>query len=119
MTSRTAAPPTGARSNHVRLIGRVAVPPEEVPLPSGDTVWTLRLVVPREESAHGRARSDTLECRVWAGRARRSVAGWSAGDVVEVTGSLRRRFFTAGAQRASRVEVEVAGGRLIRRADSG
>ncbi len=48
----------------------------------------------------GRSRSrqtvDALECAAWSARARRSVAAWAADDVVEVVGSLRRRFFRAG-----------------------
>jgi len=40
------------------------------------------------------------------------------GDLVEVKGSLRRRFFApAGGGRVSRCEVEVSSARLIRRAD--
>jgi len=36
-----------------------------------------------------------------------------------VTGAVRRRFFRAGGAVASRVEIEVSGGRIIRRAGSG
>jgi len=50
---------------------------------------------------------------------RRSVGGWGEGDLVEVTGAIRRRFFRTAAGAASRVEVEVASGRLIRRAATG
>lgn len=106
--------------NEVRLVGRISQQPEQRELPSGDTVWTFRLVVPRPaDRARTRQSVDTLDCAVWSGRVRRSVPGWCAGDVVEVTGAVRRRFFRAGAASASRVEVEVAGGRIIRRAASG
>jgi len=88
-------------------------------LPSGDAVWTFRIVVAREETGHSRQSVDALECAVWAGRVRRSVTTWGPGDVVEVTGAMRRRFYRAGGAVASRVEVEVSGGRLIRRAASG
>ena len=40
-------------------------------------------------------------------------------DVVDVSGALRRRFFRAGTATVSRVEVELARGRIIRRAGSG
>ena len=57
-----------------------------------------------------------LDCSVWGGRVRTSVASWSAHDVVEVAGPLRKRFFSSGAGPASRVEVEVTSGRLVKRA---
>ena len=102
--------------NEVRLTGRVSVDPESRVLPSGDTLWSLRLVVERGPGeSRSRQRVDTLECAVWAARVQRSVASWRAGDQVEVTGALRRRFFQTGAGAASRVEVEVLRGRLIRR----
>lgn len=106
--------------NEVRLVGRVSQAPEERVLPSGDSLWTFRVVVPRPAVRAGsRQTVDALECAVWGGRVRRSVASWAEGDLVEVTGSVRRRFFRAGAAAASRVEIEVSGGRLIRRAGSG
>ena len=109
---------TTAHANEVRLIGRVSQPPEERVLPSGDTVWTFRVVVARPP---GRSRQtvDALECAAWTARARRSVAAWSADDVVEVTGSLRRRFYRSAVSVGSRVEVEMTSGRIIRRAASG
>jgi single-strand DNA-binding protein len=111
---RTAA--TSEAVNEVRLVGRISAAPVERTLPSGDTVWTFRIVVPRPEQRGGsRQVVDALECAVWAGRARRSVAAWAVDDVVEVSGSVRRRFFRTGGAAASRVEVEVSSGRLIRR----
>ena len=101
---------------------RLAADPQLRELPSGDTVWNLRVVVERPPSAgkqKPRQRVDSLECAVWAGRLKQQVKGWSAGDVVDVSGALRRRFFRAGGATASRVEVELARGRIIRRAASG
>lgn len=103
--------------NEVRLVGRVSQDPEERVLPSGDTVWTFRVVVARRRGA-GRSRQavDAIECAAWSSRAQRSVSRWSADDVVEVTGELHRRFFRAGGAVSSRVEVEMASGKIIRRA---
>ena len=108
--------------NEVRLLGRLAADPQLRELPSGDTVWNLRVVVERRVlpgKDKPRQRVDSLECAVWAGRLKKQVEKWEAGDVVEVSGALRRRFFRAGGATASRVEVELTGGRIIRRAGSG
>ena len=58
-------------------------------------------------------RSDALECVAWSAAARRTVASWQPGDVVEVTGELRRRFWQGG---ASRYEVEVLRAKRLSRA---
>ena len=106
--------------NEVRLVGRLSQQPEERVLPSGDAVWTFRVVVRRGQGRPGsRQTVDALDCAVWAGRVRRSVATWAADDLVEVSGAMRRRFFRSGGAVASRVEVDVTSGRLIRRAASG
>lgn len=111
--------------NEVRLVGRISQQPEEKVLPSGDAIWTFRVVVPRRarvgaavRGQSARQQVDALECTAWTARARRSVAGWSVDDVVEVSGALRRRFFRAGGAPASRFEVEMASGKVIRRAGS-
>src|SRR5262245_15080070 len=97
-----------AAVNEVRLVGRVSQTPEEKALPSGDSVRTCRLVVSRPPgTTTSRQQVDALECAVWSGRAKRSVGGWKADDVVEVTGAVRRRFFRTASGAASRVEVEV------------
>ena len=101
--------------NEVRLVGRVGAMPQERELPSGDTLWTFRLNVDRPEGPGQRV--DTLDCAVWGGRLKRSVAGWTTGDVVEVSGAIRKRFFrSAAGATTARVEVVAVRGRLIRRA---
>lgn len=102
--------------NSVRLVGRVSAVGEARALPSGDTVQTLRLVVPREVPATRRGRApeggragggvDTIDVACWSAAARRTAGGLSAEDHVEVEGSLRRRFFRTGAGVGSRYEVE-------------
>ena len=108
--------------NEVRLTGRLAADPVLRELPSGDSVWNLRVVVDRPPPTGNqkpRQRVDSLECAVWSGRLKKQVKGWQEGDVVQVAGSLRRRFFRAGGATASRVEVELSQGKIIRRAGSG
>lgn len=104
--------------NEVRLLGRVSGEPQRRTLPSGDELWTFRVVVPRPASDRGRQPVDALECVAWSGRARRSVSRWADGDQVEVSGAMRRRFYRAGGATVSRVEVEVSRARVIRRAAS-
>jgi single-strand DNA-binding protein len=121
MTAQTkpaSTEPVDTAVNEVRLLGRLSQPPEERVLPSGDPLWTFRVVVPRPAGA-GRATVDSVECAAWTARVRRSVATWEAGDLVEVEGALRRRFFRTAAGAASRVEVEVSRVRRVRRAETG
>ena len=55
---------------------------------------------------------DTIDVACWTAVARRSAGRLAVDDHVEVEGSLRRRFFRAGAGVASRYEVEA---RALRR----
>jgi len=107
--------PQAGPANEVRLIGRVSGQPEERVLPSGDRLVSFRVVVARDRP-RGRQSVDALECVAWSARSRRSVSRWGDGDTVEVSGSLRRRFYRAGATTVSRVEVETSRARIIRRA---
>jgi single-strand DNA-binding protein len=102
--------------NEVVLVGRMSRAAEEQILPSGDVMWRFRVIVPRRGEAARRAPVDALDCVVWAKRPARSVRSWRSGDIVEVRGCLRRRFFAAAGARVSRCEVEVRSARLIRRA---
>jgi single-strand DNA-binding protein len=107
------------RANQVRLRGRVSTPPQRRVLPSGTEIVTLRLSVAREPSpmaTGSRQTTDWFDCSVWGGRLRRTVAGWREGDLVQVEGALRRRFYRAGGGTATRVEVEVLRGRVTARA---
>jgi single-strand DNA-binding protein len=111
-------PATSADVNEVRVVGRLAERAAERELPSGDRLVTFRLVVRRPEGGPSRQRVDALECAAWSARVRRSAVAWRPGDVVEVTGAVRRRFYRGTAATASRVEIEVVSGRLVRRATS-
>ena len=110
--------------NEVRLVGRVAAAPEHRTLPSGDELCVCRLVVHRDPlpmRTEGRRVQtvDVFDCTAWDARPRRTVAAWSEGDEVEVVGAVRRRFFRAGGRTASRVEIEIRSGRMVRRAATG
>jgi single-strand DNA-binding protein len=119
MTGEIVAAEETAQRNEVCLSGRLAAAAEERALPSGDVLVSFRVVVARPAGrAPRRERSptvDTIDCVVWRASVRRTVLGWAAGDVVEVTGALRRRFWRSGAGAASRTEVEVLRARRLAR----
>lgn len=114
-----------ADRNDVALRGRLAAAPQVRELPSGDEVATLRLVVgrdprdgpPQVDGKRG-VTVDTLDCSAWRSPTRRQVLRWEPGDVVEVEGSLRRRFYRAGGTPVSRWDVLIRRARRVARGRS-
>ena len=121
--SATSAPAKPARSarapsravieghNEVVLAGRVSGEPTVRVLPSGDALVSWRLVVGRGSrglSPSGRQLPtvDTIDCVAFKAGLRRAAARWAGGEVIEVRGELRRRFWRGGQGAASRCEVE-------------
>jgi single-strand DNA-binding protein len=92
--------------NEVVLTGRLSTYADARELPSGDEIVSWRLIVDRPADAD-RNGIDAIDCVAFATRLRRSALKWEPGAVIEVEGSLRRRFWRAGASTASRTEVEV------------
>lgn len=112
-------------ANDVRLVGRLTGAPAVVELPSGDALVTFRISVRRSSPpgshAGGRAagqRVDSVPCAAWSPRLRRSILTWRPGDLVEVSGAVRCRFYQAGGATRSRVEVEASSARIIRRSSA-
>jgi single-strand DNA-binding protein len=101
--------------NDVVLLGRVSAAPEERELPSGDRVVAFRVVVRRPERSR-RGGVDALDCAAWRSDVRRVVARWKAGDLVQVTGAVRRRFWRSAGRPSSVWEIEVARARRVARA---
>lgn len=105
--------------NEVRLRGRFTGAVERE-LPSGDLLVTARLVVPRAggtPSPGGSAVTgvDTIDCALWPGQLRRRALKVPEGSVVEVEGTLRRRFWRSAGGPTSRYEVEVVALRRLTR----
>lgn len=106
----------------MRLVGRLRGAPEQRQLPSGDVLVAFRVVVDRPAPSRPLPEGvrpvgiDTLPCVAWAAGVRRTASAWEDGDVVEVTGALRRRFWRVGAGAASQTEVEVTSARRLSRA---
>jgi single-strand DNA-binding protein len=110
--------------NEVALVGRVSGEPEERTLPSGDVLVIWRVVVDRPPSRRKLPEgarpvtNDTFDCVAWAAGVRRTAAAFVSGDVVQVDGSLRRRFWRAGAGATSKCEIEVASTKRLARAQA-
>ena len=112
-------------ANDVRLVGRLTGVPAMVELPSGDALVTFRISVPRDSPAGSTGpgpgtaqRVDSVPCTAWTPRLRRSILTWRPGDLVEITGAVRCRFFQAGGATRSRVEVEASAARIMRRSSA-
>jgi single-strand DNA-binding protein len=99
--------------NEVVLIGRLAGPPTTRTLHSGEELISWRLVVDRlnrDVRASTGVRQptvDTIDCIARRAGVRRLASRWVAGDVLEIRGALRRRFWRGAQGTASRCEVEV------------
>ena len=105
--------------NDVVVVGRLSAAPTLRELPSGDAVMSFRVVVRRPPDLKrrpGAATVDSLECAVWRGDVRRVVRGWGVGDVVEISGAVRRRFWRRPGGAGSRWEIEVRKARRLARA---
>jgi single-strand DNA-binding protein len=110
---------TAAPVNEVHLVGRVSGEPTVRSLPSGDELVQFRVVVPRPERrgesdrAGTRTQVDTIDVACWPSRVRRTAARLPDGQAVEVSGSLRRRFFATATGRGSRYEVDATSVRRV------
>jgi single-strand DNA-binding protein len=81
-------------ANSVLLVGHVSGEPIRRQLPSGDQLVSFRVVVPRSAAARRRTRQsvDTVECSAWSATSRRTAVRLAVGDLVTVSGELRRTF---------------------------
>jgi single-strand DNA-binding protein len=105
--------------NEVRLVGRVSGSPRERVLPSGDQLVTARIVVPRprvRQRDRPRASVDTVDCVAWTSRPRATLTALQPDDIVMIHGALRRRFWRGEHGPVSKIEVEVARAKRVRKA---
>jgi single-strand DNA-binding protein len=101
--------------NDVVLRGRLSSSPELRPLPSGDTLLVFKLVVRRESPRPRGPKSDVITCVSYLPTLQRYAAAWTADDVVEVEGSLQRRFWRTPTGTAIAYEVNCRRGRKVSR----
>lgn len=106
--------PGQAHRNEISLVGRFSGPDSPRELPSGDTLLAFRVVVERPRSRTDRVVVDAIDCQALTAGVRRSVNRLAPGDLVEVRGALRRRFFRHPGGRASRYGVEAMSVRRVR-----
>ena len=95
-------------ANEVILLGRASTPAVEKELPSGDKVVEVRIVIGRDN----RDGYDTFDLAFWSAALRKRALTLVNDEWIEVTGTLRRRFWRSGNTIASRWQVE---GRELRR----
>jgi len=101
--------------NTVTLVGRLAGVTERE-LPSGNALVGFRLVIDRpvhHRGPSGRVRVDAIECSAYLAGVRRRLLTLPEGTNVEVSGSLRRRFWRGASGPMSVVEVEATGLRRV------
>lgn len=111
--------------NDVTLVGRLSAGPVVRDLPSGDAVTSWRLVVERtprnglsgDQPSRANRTVDALECATFLPEVAQVMASAQSGDLLEVKGALRRRFWRSSTGVASRYEVETTAARCLVAAD--
>lgn len=99
--------------NDVVLRGRLSATPELRPLPSGDTLLLFKLVVRREQPRPRGPKSDVITCVSYLPTLQRYATAWTTDDVVEVEGSLQRRFWRTPTGTAVAYEINCRRGRKV------
>lgn len=112
----TAPPPEPAHHNEVHVVGRVSAAPEVRALAAGDlVVWRVAVERPRPPEG-GPRRSDWLTCTTVEPGVVATVRELRVGDVVEIRGRLRRRFWRSRHGPVTPLEIEVRGASVVRAA---
>jgi single-strand DNA-binding protein len=104
--------------NDVVLRGRLSAPPELRELPSGDMLLVFKIVVRRESPRPRGPKSDVITCVSHSPALHRRAVAWTDEDVVEIEGSLQRRFWRTPTGTAVAYEVHCRRGRKVQRSTS-
>ena len=94
--------------NEIVLIGRLSGEPEWRDLPGRDQVAVWRLIVEHRDARSPQDAIDTIRCVTYDPRLQAAVRTWSHGDVIEVHGALRHRFWKSPTGPRGVYEVEAA-----------
>lgn len=90
--------------NDVLLRGRVSSLAVEKELPSGDKVMEFRIVIARSDGEG----FDTIDIAAWSSKLRRTAGSLKNDQWVEVSGSIKRRFWRGAAGLASRWQIDAS-----------
>lgn len=106
----------GGHRNEVLLVGRITAEPVFREMANGNRLasWRMCMARPPREGVSGR-RSDAVYCVGFDPGLHPELGEWRLGDVVRVTGALRRRFWHGRAEERSTCEVEARTVALVRR----
>ncbi|WP_304450996.1 single-stranded DNA-binding protein [Nocardiopsis sp. YSL2] len=112
--------PEDEHLNEIVLVGRVTAAPVVRDLPSGDRLVTWRICVSRPPDTRFRGRRvDSVTCVSFDAWVHDEVREWRLGDVVRMSGALRRRTWRGFDGVRSVHEVEVRSAALVRTVRSG
>ncbi|GAA1000330.1 hypothetical protein GCM10009551_071160 [Nocardiopsis tropica] len=106
--------------NEIVVAGRVTAEPLVRELPSGDRVATWRVCVARPTDSRYAGRGvDSITCASFDQDLHEGIRAWRLGDVVQMSGELRRRTWRGREGVRSVCEVEARTATLVRAAESG
>lgn len=108
-----------AHVNEIVLIGRLSGAPEWKPLPGGGQVAVWRIIVEHQDARSPQDAIDTIRCVTYDPSVHEGVRDWRHGDVIEVRGSLRHRFWRGPDGPRGLYEVEAAVALVRRRVEPG
>jgi single-strand DNA-binding protein len=92
--------------NEIILVGRLSGAPEWRTLTGDDQVAVWRLIVEHRDARSPQDAIDTIRCVTYDPTLQPTVRTWSHGDVVEVRGALRHRFWKSPTGPRGLYEVE-------------
>lgn len=100
--------------NEVILVGRVTVEPAVRELPSGDHLVTWRISITRPPAdQRPNQPADPITCVSFHPSMEAATRDWRIGDVVQVSGALRRRFWRSSNGSSSVIEIEATAVRRV------
>ena len=98
--------------NEIVLVGRLSGEPEWRALPNHRQVAVWRLIVEHRDARSPQDAIDTIRCVSYDPAIQTGVRTWSHGDVIEVRGALRHRFWRSPFGPRGVYEVEAASATL-------
>ncbi len=102
--------------NEIVLVGRLSGVPEWKALTGDEQVAVWRLIVEHRNARSPQDAIDTIRCVTYDAAVQEDVRGWGHGDVIEVRGALRHRFWRASSGPRGLYEVEAA--HVVRRMEA-